>query len=195
MLPIFYDVSPSDVRNQTGRFAAQFKKYEERYKDEPEKVLRWRAALTEVANLSGWDSKGRYACHALLSSFLCMCFSFPFHWKYMASFFFLPNDLKEGRRLSYSIYTTTKVGYNHHSEWCVLSQKTPLIGVKLRAIATLRLLFSKWWFLPPRQSLKHVTNSISVLICETYHSNWWLLQLIIFCLSYSPMLDIGGFII
>lgn len=57
VLPIFYDVSPSDVRNQTGRFAAQFKKYEERYKDEPEKVRRWRAALTEVANLSGWDSK------------------------------------------------------------------------------------------------------------------------------------------
>ena len=77
VLPIFYDVSPSDVRNQTGRFAAQFKKYEERYKDEPEKVLRWRAALTEVANLSGWDSKGRYA---LLSSFLCMCFpSLAFH--------------------------------------------------------------------------------------------------------------------
>lgn len=59
VIPIFYDVSPSDVRNQTGRFAAQFKKYEERYTDEPEKVLRWKAALTEVSNLSGWDSKDR----------------------------------------------------------------------------------------------------------------------------------------
>ncbi|KAL6217128.1 hypothetical protein ACLB2K_010345 [Fragaria x ananassa] len=59
VMPIFYGVDPSDVRNQTGRLAAQFKIFEDKYKDEPEKVIRWKAALTEVANLSGWNSKGR----------------------------------------------------------------------------------------------------------------------------------------
>ncbi|TQD72191.1 hypothetical protein C1H46_042279 [Malus baccata] len=60
VLPIFYNVDPSDVRNQTGRFAEAFARHEETYKDDPDKVRRWRAALTEVANLSGWDSRGRH---------------------------------------------------------------------------------------------------------------------------------------
>ncbi|ONH89915.1 hypothetical protein PRUPE_8G023800 [Prunus persica] len=57
ILPIFYDVDPSDVRNQKGRFAEAFTKHEERFSEEAEKVKRWRAALRKVANLSGLDSK------------------------------------------------------------------------------------------------------------------------------------------
>ena len=56
VFPIFYDVAPSDVRKQRGTFEKAFVKYEKRYKD---KVFRWRAALNEAANLSGWDLKNR----------------------------------------------------------------------------------------------------------------------------------------
>ena len=55
VLPIFYGVEPSDVRNQTGSFAQAFLKHEERYLLDIDKVLRWRRVLTEAANLSGWD--------------------------------------------------------------------------------------------------------------------------------------------
>uniref|UniRef100_A0A2N9IXH9 TIR domain-containing protein n=1 Tax=Fagus sylvatica TaxID=28930 RepID=A0A2N9IXH9_FAGSY len=53
--PLFYDVDPSDVRKQTGTFAEAFARHEERFTAEMERVNKWRAALTEAANLSGWD--------------------------------------------------------------------------------------------------------------------------------------------
>jgi hypothetical protein len=55
VLPIFYNVEPSDVRNQTGSFPEAFTKHEERYLLDMDKVLRWRRGLCEAANLSGWD--------------------------------------------------------------------------------------------------------------------------------------------
>ena len=54
VVPIFYDVDPSDVRKQTGTFVQAFFEHEERFKDNMEKVHTWRAALREVANLKGW---------------------------------------------------------------------------------------------------------------------------------------------
>ncbi|XP_075650557.1 TMV resistance protein N-like isoform X2 [Castanea sativa] len=59
VLPIFYKVNPSDVRNQKGTFAQAFAKHEKRLKGNTEKVQTWRAALSEVANLSGWHSQDR----------------------------------------------------------------------------------------------------------------------------------------
>ncbi|XP_059665558.1 disease resistance protein RUN1-like [Cornus florida] len=55
VLPVFYNVDPSHVRKQKGSFAKAFVKHEETIKEDKEKVKRWRAALTEAANLSGWD--------------------------------------------------------------------------------------------------------------------------------------------
>ncbi|XP_059665517.1 disease resistance protein RUN1-like [Cornus florida] len=56
ILPIFYNVDPSQVRKQKGSFAEAFAKHEENFGEEDkEKVQKWRAALVEVANLSGWD--------------------------------------------------------------------------------------------------------------------------------------------
>jgi hypothetical protein len=52
VLPIFYDIDPSDVRKQTGSFAEAFDKHEEHFK---EKVKEWRKALEEAGNLSGWN--------------------------------------------------------------------------------------------------------------------------------------------
>ncbi|CAL5417676.1 unnamed protein product [Camellia sinensis] len=55
LVPIFYDVDPSDVRHQTGYFGEAFGRHEKRYMDEMEKVEIRRAALSQAANLSGWD--------------------------------------------------------------------------------------------------------------------------------------------
>ncbi|XP_059429149.1 disease resistance protein RPV1-like [Corylus avellana] len=55
LFPIFYHVNTSDVRKQIGTFAEAFVRHEEKFQTDMEKVQRWRAALTEAANCSGWD--------------------------------------------------------------------------------------------------------------------------------------------
>ncbi|XP_057446068.1 disease resistance protein Roq1-like [Lotus japonicus] len=55
--PIFYDVDPSKVRHQTGSYAQALAKHEERFKYDKGKVQKWRKALYEAANLSGWHFK------------------------------------------------------------------------------------------------------------------------------------------
>ncbi|KAM5558578.1 disease resistance protein RML1A-like [Rosa sericea] len=57
VIPIFYGVDPSHVRRKLGSYADAFVKHEERFKDNPDKVLRWRHALTTAANISGFDSQ------------------------------------------------------------------------------------------------------------------------------------------
>ncbi|XP_043694312.1 TMV resistance protein N-like [Telopea speciosissima] len=58
ILPVFYKVKPSDVRYQEGKaFTKAFRKHEESFKNEMEKVNRWRVALKEAADLSGWDQE------------------------------------------------------------------------------------------------------------------------------------------
>ena len=59
VFPVFYYIDPSDVRHQKGSFAMAFTKHEERFKENLEKVQLWRAALTEVANLTGWHLRDR----------------------------------------------------------------------------------------------------------------------------------------
>ena len=59
VLPIFYEVEPSDVRKQMGTFAQAFAEHKECFKENTEKVQTWRAALREVANLSGWHLQDR----------------------------------------------------------------------------------------------------------------------------------------
>jgi hypothetical protein len=59
ILPVFYDVDPHDVGQQTGSFAEAFTTHEERFRAgnlPKNKLEKWRAALTEAATLSqGWD--------------------------------------------------------------------------------------------------------------------------------------------
>ncbi|XP_015170536.1 TMV resistance protein N-like [Solanum tuberosum] len=54
VLPIFYDVDPSQVRRQTGSFGEALAKHKERLFG-AQRVEKWKAALTEAANLSGWN--------------------------------------------------------------------------------------------------------------------------------------------
>lgn len=60
VIPVFYDVDPSEVRNQTGRLQQAFADHEEVFKDNIEKVQTWRIAMKLVANLSGWDLQDRH---------------------------------------------------------------------------------------------------------------------------------------
>ncbi|KAF5447319.1 hypothetical protein F2P56_032878 [Juglans regia] len=55
LLPVFYHVDPSDVRNQTGTFTEAFARYEKLIPEDMERIKRWRAALTEAANYPGWN--------------------------------------------------------------------------------------------------------------------------------------------
>lgn len=58
--PIFCNVDPSIVRKQRGSFAKAFAKHgKENSKENMEKIQRWRIALSQAANRSGWDSRNR----------------------------------------------------------------------------------------------------------------------------------------
>ncbi|XP_024197007.2 TMV resistance protein N [Rosa chinensis] len=66
VLPVFYyGVNPSEVRHQRGRFELKWehqvdvevREHEEVYGKHEDRLNAWRAALTQVANLSGWDFK------------------------------------------------------------------------------------------------------------------------------------------
>jgi hypothetical protein len=60
VLPVFYDVDPSDVRKpRTGSFEEAFAEHEERFKENRERVQRWIDALREVADVSGWHLQDR----------------------------------------------------------------------------------------------------------------------------------------
>ncbi|XP_062008368.1 protein DA1-related 1-like isoform X1 [Rosa rugosa] len=54
IIPIFYDVDPSDVRNQRGTFKDAFNKHEKDGIHDTEKLRGWKKALTTVGGLSGW---------------------------------------------------------------------------------------------------------------------------------------------
>ncbi|XP_034674791.1 disease resistance protein RPV1-like isoform X3 [Vitis riparia] len=58
VIPIFYNIDPSDVRNQRGKFGETMVKHEKNLANR-ERVQIWRDALTEVADLSGWHSRNK----------------------------------------------------------------------------------------------------------------------------------------
>ncbi|XP_075659709.1 TMV resistance protein N-like [Castanea sativa] len=53
VLPIFYKVDPSEVRNQKGKFGEALTEHETKFKDKME-VQKWRMALHEAGNIGGW---------------------------------------------------------------------------------------------------------------------------------------------
>ncbi|RDX91655.1 TMV resistance protein N, partial [Mucuna pruriens] len=60
VIPVFYNIDPSHVRNQTGSYEKAFEKHE----GDP-RCNKWRNDLYQAANLAGWDSQGRYPSHPL----------------------------------------------------------------------------------------------------------------------------------
>ncbi|KAK4285375.1 hypothetical protein QN277_002081 [Acacia crassicarpa] len=53
VLPIFYGVDPSEVRHQRNNYGEVFAQHERRFKNDKEKVRKWRQALQDAASLSG----------------------------------------------------------------------------------------------------------------------------------------------
>ena len=66
VLPIFYNVDPSEVRRQRVKFGEALTGHEENFNDK-EKVQRWRKALFKAAGISGWHCNNRY----LFSEYSC----------------------------------------------------------------------------------------------------------------------------
>ncbi|MED6207170.1 hypothetical protein PIB30_033364 [Stylosanthes scabra] len=58
VIPVFYNIDPSDVRHQKRTFAEAFDVHKERY--EVEHMQNWRSVLKEAANLSGIHYPSKY---------------------------------------------------------------------------------------------------------------------------------------
>jgi hypothetical protein len=69
VLLVFYKVDPSCVRQPKRSFEKALAKHEERFKDDI-KQQRWKAALTQLANLSGCYLK--YIYNRYFFSILCI---------------------------------------------------------------------------------------------------------------------------
>ena len=62
LIPIFYNVNQSEVRNQKGNFGIALANHEKNLKNNMDKVQRWRETLTKVANSPGWQCKYESNC-------------------------------------------------------------------------------------------------------------------------------------
>ncbi|XP_012089185.1 disease resistance protein RPV1 isoform X2 [Jatropha curcas] len=60
VMPVFYDADPTQVWEQSGSYAEAFARHEQQFKDEIDKVEKWRAVLREITDLSGMDLQGRH---------------------------------------------------------------------------------------------------------------------------------------
>nr|ACM89624.1 disease resistance-like protein [Glycine max]ACU15631.1 unknown [Glycine max] len=57
VIPVFYNVDPSDVRHQKGSYGEAMTYHQKRFKANKEKLQKWRMALHQVADLSGYHFK------------------------------------------------------------------------------------------------------------------------------------------
>ncbi|XP_040372682.1 disease resistance protein RPV1 isoform X2 [Rosa chinensis] len=72
ILPVFFNVDPSDVRHQRSSFADAFAKHKVKFSNQIEKVERWREALKKVSNFSGWHAKN-FKCESELIQVIVRC--------------------------------------------------------------------------------------------------------------------------
>ena len=70
VLPVFYNVDPCDVRHQRGSYGEALAKRKKRYKDDEEKVKKWRAAMRRAADLSGLHFKGYFTIFCFFAFYL-----------------------------------------------------------------------------------------------------------------------------
>ena len=58
IIPVFYQINPSDVRKQTGNYETAFQKHREDPELEKE-AKEWRASLLKASNCCGFDSESK----------------------------------------------------------------------------------------------------------------------------------------
>nr|XP_023875829.1 TMV resistance protein N-like [Quercus suber] len=63
VLPVFYEIDPSEVRKQKEKFGVQLLENEKNFNHNIGKVQIWRATLKEVGNLSGFHYDNEYVSH------------------------------------------------------------------------------------------------------------------------------------
>ncbi|KAK3211630.1 hypothetical protein Dsin_016336 [Dipteronia sinensis] len=79
ILPVFYHVSPYGIIKQMETYDEAFAKHEKSFNKMNDNFQKWRDALIEVANLSGWDLNqyDRYVTYFFFSLFnIYICFGF-----------------------------------------------------------------------------------------------------------------------
>lgn len=69
ILPIFYQITPAQVKRQTGSYAVAFNKHEE--ESDRETVQRWREALKFCARLDGYESNKIANGYVVSSRLVC----------------------------------------------------------------------------------------------------------------------------
>lgn len=57
VIPVFFKVDPSDIRKQKGPYKEALAKHRRDFRHNQDKLNKWRDALVEAANISGWDSR------------------------------------------------------------------------------------------------------------------------------------------
>ncbi|XP_054796249.1 TMV resistance protein N-like [Prosopis cineraria] len=60
VLPIFYDVEPSEVRHQTGNYEHAWTMHKINFRADKKKIQSWKLALHEIANISGLHFNPRH---------------------------------------------------------------------------------------------------------------------------------------
>ncbi|XP_039155731.1 disease resistance protein RPV1-like, partial [Eucalyptus grandis] len=72
VLPVFYRVEPREVRGQRESYGKALARHEEKLGKGSERVEKWRQALIEAANLSGWhyDHGHFWECHRVIVYFM-----------------------------------------------------------------------------------------------------------------------------
>nr|KYP71672.1 TMV resistance protein N [Cajanus cajan] len=107
VIPIFYDIDPSHVRKQTGSYEQAFNK--------------WKAALTEAANLSGWDSQ---TYRLVTRSFTFLLFSFSYARTDPELLKDIVEDVLRKLPPRYQNQRKGLVGIEEHCEWIESLLKT-----------------------------------------------------------------------
>jgi hypothetical protein len=111
LLPIFYQVEPSDVRKQTGIFAEAFAMHEEQFQTDMEMVQRWREALTKAANYSGWNLESLANGYYAMDSYFFMHFFFLlFFW----SLYLLLNFRQKFIKSNIKLNGLNKISFRAH---------------------------------------------------------------------------------
>ena len=103
VLPVFYKVDPSEVRDQKGKFGEALAKHDEKFKNNMKKVQRWREALNEASRIFSLTYKDKYVFNIYSLTFYSTCvlpslnFSInnSFHYLFIDDFiFFLDQIMK-----------------------------------------------------------------------------------------------------